>query len=935
MSVLGVLRHGRRGRLKRGLRRGARGRLGRRVGARQLDHRQREPLELHTGVVDGAVDRDGVHEQRVLLALIEGVGVDRGLLVGGVRAQEDAVALVANLPVVAGDVALGVPAQRDDARLHVVDAALHAGHGLDRDLGVADGADLRHDGDLHALEAGGAARHVRGIAVHRVGGDLDGVEHIVGQRRHGHARLRQHRPVVAVGVAVLVVDVHVVLGDRALGEPVEGDVAAGGAVVGHAVDVVLHAIEVVEADDRLADVGRRHVDGGVRREQQLLRAHGGHARGLEADLHLEQLHGLLGGLAEAARDLAVIVAQLLQAALQALHAAVLVAAAQRDVAGGLRRVVGEQRPEHRHGGLTGLAQARRALEHADSRGGLGGVAAAHGAFEVVQVAQAVVQLAHAIARVAGIQVDEAGAAVGPVGVEQLQSLARGLIVHGQAVFLLEQLHGLLGARPEDAVRDVGQIAQLAQALLHADNAQAAAASGQLLVGIVGLEVAREDRALQIGVRHAVHDQPQIVLEHFDGVLRAGAEDAVHVVVVVAEVVQRLLDGAHGVAAAAAVERGVLLDGLELVPRGGLAGDGELLDQIEGRLGHLGLGAELDEGEVGLGGVLRQLRVHVQLAAHGFNLQPRDAVAVGDAVAAEIGVALVHGERALGGVHGVDGVVRAEHEQRVGAGGQLALHGRLGREHHVGGLGGGVVLHQPHGASGVGEVVDHAVHPGVGQHVAVQELGAVVEGVAEVEVALVGEVHLVVLRQQAASGQRGHVGLKLPGLAHVHERPGLIHQLDHHALGGQVQPVDGLGRGVDRLGAHVLEQRAHEHLAVGVGDVADGVRRLHAGRMYVARHARFLVGRQVDLIEALGPVGLVLAQEHHAIGVGGEDAVGAGLVDGVAATGQVEVAASVHIGGNGAAAAHGIGLRRSEAQRRQAQREQQEKHAGFFHNYTLL
>ena len=122
-----------------------------------------------------------------------------------------------------------------------------------------------------------------------------------------------------------------------------------------------------------------------------------------------------------------------QAALQALHAAVLVAAAQHDVAGGLRRVFGEQRALHGLGGLAGLPKPGGALEHAHGGGGLRGVGAAGAVLQVVQRLQAVVQLAHAIAGVAGIQVDVAGAVLGPVRIQPLQRVAGGRLGFLQAV----------------------------------------------------------------------------------------------------------------------------------------------------------------------------------------------------------------------------------------------------------------------------------------------------------------------------------------------------------------------------------------------------------------------------------------------------------------------------------------------------------------------
>ncbi len=201
------------------------------------------------------------------------------------------------------------------------------------------------------------------------------------------------------------------------------------------------------------------------------------------------------------------------------------------------------------------------------------------------------------------------------------------------------MYGSLGAGAEDAVGDVGKIAEIAQTLLHPAHAQAAGAAGLGDIGVIGGELSGEYDTLQLGVRSAGDRQLQIVLQQAHGILRARTIDAVHVVVVVFQVVQRLLYGANGVAAAAAGQRRVLLRGLEHIPGSLLAVDRAFVNQLQNRLGCLGVALELDEREIRLGRLFLQLGVHVQLSAHAFDAKTCGLIACGQPVAGEVAVAL--------------------------------------------------------------------------------------------------------------------------------------------------------------------------------------------------------------------------------------------------------------------------------------------------------
>ena len=203
---------------------------------------------------------------------------------------------------------------------------------------------------------------------------------------------------------------------------------------------------------------------------------------------------------------------------------------------------------------------------------------------------------------------------------------------------------------------------------------------------------------------------------------------------------------------------------------------------------------------------------------------------------------------------------------------------------------------------MGEVIDVVLQHGVGQNVAVQELRGIVEVVAQVEVALVSEVDFVAIGDVALPGEAGGVGLKGAGLLHLQKPTGLVHQLDHKALGGHVQPVDGLHGGGRDGGGLGIQIQPHQVFAAGVGDEIGGVLVEQRGVVNILRQQRLLEAGQIDHVKVLDAGGGIGAEIQHPIGVRRNDAVGAG---------------------------------RGDAQEEQAQREHQQKRTCSLHNDTLL
>ena len=888
---------------------------------------QREGTACGHGVVQRSVGGNGMDVERVDLALLHHVGLNDGLLIDGVGAQAEIVLGVANLHGVAGHVADGIPAEGDFAGADIENIVFRAGHGLDagRDLGDrADGIGLH--GGFDAPELNGGAGDVGFVAVLGIGRDGERVGSVQRQRVDGNARQGQLRILVQTIRAGVVGDGDVVLLHVALRHPAEGDIAGFGAAVGQAVDVAVLLLITVDgqrgrADDSGLDVLRRV--GGV---EQLLGVHVGHAGGAQTRALLEELHGGLSAAAKVAGDVGGEVVQLLQTALQALYAAVLVAAAQHGVAAIFGRAVREQALQNGHGRLPGDGQTGLRLELLDGAHSVFGVGVAHAHVQIVQILQPLVQLADASAAVALAQVDVAGAGAGAVGIESGEGVAGGIFLHGEAVFALEQLNGRLSAGAEDAVGGVGQIAQLAQSGLHHLNAQAAVAAIDRAIGIVLGQRAAENNLLKLGVGYAVHRAAQIVLKQADGALGAGAEDAVHAVVIIAQIVQRLLHGAHRLAALSAAQRGQRLGrrrGLKQIPCLRFALQRRGAHQHEAvAVGHVR--GELHKGEGGGVRLFGDLGVDVQLAAHGLDGIGIHLPAVGNVVGLN---GRKGGQLAGGHVHGVDHGIAAQREQAAFAGGQLAGEGDIGRAEHLPLHRLGVVALQAHGAAGVGDVVDPAAQRRVIIDVGVDDVRGEGGGAEEIQVAAVGQIELVAVGEGAVRGNAAGERLERAGDIGTEDGSRAFHIGCHQSLGGEVQAVELLDGGVGRGRLVILQIHVAQLSAVIGGNVKQMVVVAHAGGPDVLRQR--LLGKRGQVEAQQGALAAVVhAEEDQPVGVDGPDGVGLGLVDGLAVSGNPEIAVAVHIGGerfaphDEVAAAGGALRERRAAQQRHDRRKEQ-------------
>ena len=281
---------------------------------------------------------------------------------------------------------------------------------------------------------------------------------------------------------------------------------------------------------------------------------------------------------------------------------------------------------------------------------------------------------------------------------------------------MEELYGPLGIGAEYAVGMICEIAQVAQPLLHRLNAQTAAPALERAVGVILRKPALEDDALEVRVSDAVGHAAQIVLQELNGAVGARAEDAVNIVLVIAQIVKGLLDGAHSVPSAAPHERGILRRRLQAFPCGGLAVDGDAFQQTERRLQTVGCGSEFDEAEIGCRGALGEFRVYVQLAAHALDAQSGHIEAFGQIVAVQIRKATKRRQRTARLVQAIDLPARVQHEQRALGRGQLVFQSTVQRQHHAPAHVIWIIDLKTHGAGSVTQVVDPAVEHAKGQNV---------------------------------------------------------------------------------------------------------------------------------------------------------------------------------------------------------------------------
>ena len=757
-----------------------------------------------------------------------------------------------------------------------------------------------------------------------------------GDRAHGdgvkRAFLQRGKREVAAGVGHLLRDdgiagavghAHVVGGHVAIGAP--GETHAAGRAV-EVVDAAGNGVDGRNADLRRADVARSgrgrggghgrgrglHVDGRTVGEEQLLRLHRGHAGDVQAGRILEQLHSRLGDGTEVAGDVGVVVVQIAQAALQVGHAAVGIAALQSDVAAVFRNAGGEEPVLQRRGSRARLPQAQFGLQALDGGDGSVVIGAAGRALQVVQRLEPLVQFAHAVAGVALFQVDIAGAVARVRGVEPLQRLAGGVPAAGETVFLLEQRHGFLRALAVDAVRAVGQVAERAQAILQNGHAQAGVAAAERFIGIVSGEVAAEEHFLQLRRGHAVDGKAavgEVGLQKAHGILRIGAEDAVGVVVEVAQINEALLQGAHGLAAAAARERAVLLLRLEHIRAGLFAFDRPGSRQADDGARFLfpvgGFLAEIEGGHfaarpaVGFEIFGRKDGVEVDKAAHGLEAQAVQRIAV----LGKFGkVTAVEGAQfARLQIDAID-LARAfiQREEAFRAGGELR-HARAQRGEHAPRHLRGVELLEAALAGGRGNVIEFTAQSGKVLNAEIDEFHIAGLQRLHAQKAFGAEAQKGLVRIGRGGGHIAGVFGEGSGAMVVQKRalPGL--QRGDHALGQQIERGDiAAGRGHLRGGSlragAVVDLQAHQRRGIDGGDVIDRVARDRAGAQHVVGQRRLAQVVKVQAHQRAAEIFDLLARQiEDFLFVHMDDLRGVLQRHRALVAGQVQSALAVHIG----------------------------------------
>ena len=662
-------------------------------------------------ILQRVIYRHRAHGQRVYAVLLEQACGD--LHFAGIRyilAERDGVVIgVGYFVGVAAHIAIRDPHEGKVFLRHVVDV-----------IEVTDALALRGDDQVRYRNGQGcflAGEEDRSFGIGiirviiRVRGDRQLIAQILGQTAH---RDIQHRGIGAyiilreADIVVRIGNDDIVGSDVAIGEPAGGGDAGRVHCSGYHVFVALLLHKAAQGDFRRADLLRRVVFGRVAVKDRCQRFGIRHAVGVQPVRALEQPYRLLGLCAVIAGAVAVKVVQLGKPALQFFHAGIIIAAAQRDVAAVFRRAFRKQLRLQGCAGSAGLAQTDFGLEAPHGFRRRRRIIAARIAFEVVKRLQAFVQGAHAVAAVALAQFNVGGAFRRAAGIQALQGGFVRDAVHRQTVFLLEQLHGGFGAFAKDAIRIVRQIAQIAQALLHVAHAPAGAADGNLAIGAVRLKSARQNQLLQVGIRNAGCAQTQIALQHFYRQLGAPAVDAVDVVIVVAQIVEGLLNGGNRFAAAAPAQRGILRRGLQQRGYRIFAIDGVGAQQHGFRRCIRNRGARaVHKGERGQRIRAGYRAVYVQLAADRFDREAGYLLAGGYIIAGFIRQRGELHQAAVAYIHAVYDVVLAQHEQRARAGGQLRFHFNIGHEYDVpGGVRGAVAL-QRDIAAYTGDVIDVA------------------------------------------------------------------------------------------------------------------------------------------------------------------------------------------------------------------------------------
>ena len=862
-------------------------------------------------MIQRAVYRYGAHGQRVYLISVETgkrQAEGRGA-VNGVIGKHGIVVIVGHSVLVALHAAIRAPAEGQRVACNGV-YAVHAFNVAagGRDDQAVDLADLVrigfNAGAAHEVNVGvGIADQ---LAVLGMRGHGDGIA-AVGvqlQQRHGDSG---HLRILAVGVyrAFVVGDADVVAFNGAAGEPGDIDAAIHGVAVADLIQAILEARVGAQHDLRIADLFGHIILGSLGAEQIFERVGVSLARLLHAGQVLEVTHHFLGLAVEIAVRALNGIAERLEAFLHLGNAVVIVAAAQRDVTAVFRRAACKQLLLHGGGRNTGLLEAHFLLEAAQRLNGSAVVAAADLAFEVVQLFQALVQLAHAIAGIAPSQVNVAGAAGSGIGIELAQRFGIGHAGLAEVVFGLEQLHGGFGAHAEDAVRVIGQIAQVAQPLLHFSHAQAAVANRKPAIGVVGGQLAGENIALKRFVCSAGHGIAELGLRQLYGALGAPAENAVDIVVVIAQVMQRLLNGGNRIAAAAAPQRGILFRRLEQVGNRLFILDLVGTQQYQARraVRHI-LRGGINEREGGQRVGFAQHAVDIQLAADGLN-----TVAV-QLLTAAYGIALERRQRckaaqiAGGGVYGVDLVVLPEHEELVIAGSQLRIY--------VCGLGDGLPEHivriealERQRRRAAGKVINGVVDDRPVLHAGIHQRGREGAVFLHIQAVGVGQVDLERVIGVDALGNIAAVGHEAAAHRILYVRAcAVLHRADDavaaniHAL-KRLAGREGSGR------AAAIQAVGAQLRAVRTRNVIHRVL-IQAGRIGIVRYGGLGKAVQVQAHQvALSRT--AIREEQNAVSVDGDDPCGLGGVHRRAYAGDVDVAVAIHKGGQLAVARNHVAL----------------------------
>ena len=790
--------------------------------------------------------RHRANGQRVYAVLLEQVCGD--LYFAGIRyilAERDGVAIgVGYLIGVAAHIAVRDPHEGKVFLRHVVDV-----------FEVADAFALRGDDQVRYRNGQGyflAGEEDRsfGIGIIRViigvRGDRQLIAQILGQAVH---RNIQHRGIGAyiilrkADIAVRIGNDDIIGSDVAIGEPAGGGAAGRVRCGGYHVFVALLLHKAAQGDFRRADLLRRVVFGSVAVEDRCQRFGIRYAVGVQTVHALEQPYRLLGLCAVVAGAVAVKVVQLGKPALQFFHAGIIIAAAQRDIAAVFRRAIRKQLRLQGCAGSAGLAQTDFSLEAPHGFCRRRGIIAARVAFEVVQLLQAFVQGAHAVAAVAPAQFNVGGAFRRAAGIQALQGSLVCDTVHRQAVFLLEQFHGGLSAFAKDAVCIVRQIAQIAQTLLHVAHAPAGAVDGNLAIGAVGLKSARQNQLLQIGVRNARYAQTQIALQHFYRQFGAPAVDAVDVVIVVAQIVERLLDGGDRFAAAAPAQRGILRRGLQQRGYRIFAVDGVGAQQHGFRRCIRNDGARAVHKGEGRQRVRAGYRaVYVQLAADRFDREAGYLLAGGHVVAGFLRQRGEFHQAAVAYVHTVYDVVLAQHEQRARAGGQLRLHFNVGHEYDVPGGVCGAVAFQRDVAAYAGDVIDVAADDRPILHVGIHKRAGGRARSLYVQVLLAVGIDVERIEILDFIGDIAVIGDEFAADRILNVRAGIRYLRGDYAAGGAVHAIQIFDGGQHGLRLAAVDITANQLFRIRLADVVDAVVRDARGGGVLRQHG-FLVGVQ--------------------------------------------------------------------------------------------